>query len=310
MDIRQLIQVSFLVAASTILFFSSLPALKTRFVTYGSRASGGGPKEKRPGHPLLSSKDQAWLSSRSEAILDRVTRLQVPHEWFLHFYVVSVLCSVFWGTQIVSKGSLLVTVCENTGAGRSISMDQVALMWSLMAIQGVRRLAESVLLGKSSASKMWFVHWILGILFYIATTIAVWIEGAETLLHTPSPLKTITISAPSIRTMIGLPLFLLASGIQNDCHTYLASLPKYTLPDHPIFHTMVCPHYTAECVIYLSLAIIGAPDDAWINRTVFNALVFVVCNLAVTASTTKEWYIAKFGREKVGYRWRMIPFIF
>lgn len=73
---------------------------------------------------------------------------------------------------------------------------------------------------------------------------------------------------------------------------------------------MVCPHYTAECVIYLSLAVLGAPDGAWINRTVFTALVFVSCNLAVTASTTKEWYIAKFGRDKVGYRWRMIPFAF
>ncbi|KAL8895136.1 MAG: hypothetical protein Q9192_003823 [Flavoplaca navasiana] len=179
-----------------------------------------------------------------------------------------------------------------------------------IAGDSLRRLAESILLGKSSASRMWFVHWILGILFYIAMSIAVWIDGAESLLLSPSPLKDITITAPSIRTMIGLPLFLLASGIQNDCHTYLASLPKYTLPDHPIFHTMVCPHYTAECVIYLSLAIMGAPEGAWINRTVFTALIFVASNLAVTASTTKEWYTAKFGRENVEYRWRMIPFIF
>ncbi|CAL8576483.1 hypothetical protein XPA_002363 [Xanthoria parietina] len=189
-------------------------------------------------------------------------------------------------------------------------MNQLALMWTLMAVQGLRRLVESILLGKSSASKMWFVHWILGVLFYAAMSIAVWIEGAETLLRSQSPLKDITITAPSIRTMIGLPLFLLASGIQNDCHTYLASLPKYTLPDHPIFHTMVCPHYAAESIIYLSLAILGAPEGAWMNRTVFTALVFVACNLAITASTTKEWYMAKFGREKVEYRWKMIPFVF
>ncbi|KAL8682339.1 MAG: hypothetical protein Q9186_001615 [Xanthomendoza sp. 1 TL-2023] len=140
--------------------------------------------------------------------------------------------------------------------------------------------------------------------------IAVWIEGAESLRLSKSPLRDITITAPSVRTMLGLPLFILASGIQNDCHAYLASLPKYTLPDHPIFHTMVCPHYMAECVIYLSLAILGAPEGLWINRTVFAALIFVASNLGVTASTTKQWYMGKFGKEKVEYRWRMIPFVF
>ncbi|KAI4236730.1 MAG: hypothetical protein L6R40_006074 [Gallowayella cf. fulva] len=180
----------------------------------------------------------------------------------------------------------------------------------MMAVQGVRRLAESIMSGKSSTSKMWFVHWVLGIAFYLAVNVAVWVEGAESLQHSPSPWRDITIEAPSIRTMLGLPLFILASGIQNDCHAYLASLPKYTLPDHPIFHTMVCPHYTAECLIYFSLAVMGAPQGAWINRTVFSALLFVASNLAVTASATKHWYMQKFGREKVETRWRMIPFVF
>lgn len=31
---------------------------------------------------------------------------------------------------------------------------------------------------KPSASKMWFVHWLLGIAFYVTVGIAVWIEGA------------------------------------------------------------------------------------------------------------------------------------
>lgn len=132
----------------------------------------------------------------------------------------------------------------------------------------------------------------------------------ETLLQSESPLGDVTLSAPSVRTMLGVPLFILASGVQNDCHVYLASLPKYTLPNHPIFHTMICPHYTAECVLYLSLAIMGTPHGAWINYTILSAFAFVFVNLAVTASTTKEWYIKKFGKEKVEYRWIMIPYIF
>ncbi len=59
-----------------------------------------------------------------------------------------------------------------------MSIDQIALTWSLMSIQGVRRLLESSMFAKPSTSKMWFVHWLLGIAFYLAVGVSVWIEGA------------------------------------------------------------------------------------------------------------------------------------
>lgn len=46
-----------------------------------------------------------------------------------------------------------------------------------MLIQGVRRLNECLSFSKPSSSKMWFVHWFAGIGFYLAVTVAVWIEG-------------------------------------------------------------------------------------------------------------------------------------
>ena len=134
--------------------------------------------------------------------------------------------------------------------------------------------------------------------------------GTETLRNTTSLRPYLALSAPSIRTMICVPVFLLSSGIQHDCHTYLASLPKYTLPTHPIFQSLICPHYTTECLIYISLAFLAAPEGAWINRTILMGLVFVSVNLGVTASTTKEWYEMKFGKEKVSGRWKMLPLIF
>ncbi len=76
---------------------------------------------------------------------------------------------------------------------------------------------------------------------------------------------------------------------------------------HPIFQVLVCPHYTAECLIYLSLTIISAPRGVVVNKTMFTAFIFVSTNLAVTASMSKEWYERKFGREAVASRWRMIP---
>jgi len=117
-------------------------------------------------------------------------------------------------------------------------------------------------------------------------------------------------SQPSLKTAIGVSLFFLASGFQNDCHKHLASLRKYSLPQRGLFKQIVCPHYTSECLIYVALAIIAAPPGQALNKTVLAGLGFVVSNLGVTADSTKKWYIEKFGVENVENRWKMIPFLF
>ena len=130
---------------------------------------------------------------------------------------------------------------------------------------------------------------------------------ADALLSAQSITSSITLSVLSTKAIIGIPVFILASGVQHDCHAYLASLPRYTLPIHPVFQSFICPHYTAECLIYLSLAFIAAPKGALINRTMFTVFVFVSANLTVTATTSKEWYERKFGKEAVAHRWIMLP---
>jgi len=78
------------------------------------------------------------------------------------------------------RGSILKELVEHepTGLRRAMPMERIIVTWVLMSAQGVRRLLESIILAKPSASKMWFVHWLLGILFYTAISVAVWIEGA------------------------------------------------------------------------------------------------------------------------------------
>lgn len=131
--------------------------------------------------------------------------------------------------------------------------------------------------------------------------------SADALLSTTSVVSGISLSALNLKAIIGIPVFILASGIQHDCHAYLASLPKYTLPIHPLFQSFICPHYTAECLIYLSLAFIAAPKGALINRTIFTTFIFVSANLAVTAAISKDWYERKFGKDAVAHRWIMVP---
>lgn len=139
---------------------------------------------------------------------------------------------------------------------------------------------------------------------------------------------------PSIRTLFSTLLFILASGFQHDVHAYLAHLktsptpnpsvpdnnstaPKlttpsrtYRLPTHPAFTPLICPHYTAELLIYLAMAINAAPKGEWVNGTLGCAAVFVLVNLGVTAYGTREWYVRTFGEESVRGKARMIPFLY
>lgn len=111
-------------------------------------------------------------------------------------------------------------------------------------------------------------------------------------------------------TPIGLALYLFACSKQNECHQYLASLKKYTLPSQIWFRYLICPHYTFECLTYIAIAWIAAPPGQIFNYTVLFGLIFVAVNLGATAHGTKKWYAEKFGADKVAHKWKMIPFVF
>ena len=126
------------------------------------------------------------------SLLDHLATYQVPHAYFTHFYIVSVMSSVFWGVQLLVQGAAvkgLASYSSSMSPEKSMSTDQVFLTWSFMAVQGLRRLYESVALAKPSSAKMWFVHWFIGIGFYLAMGVAVWIEGVGTYGQLASPFK-------------------------------------------------------------------------------------------------------------------------
>ncbi|KAL1876053.1 hypothetical protein Plec18167_005314 [Paecilomyces lecythidis] len=300
MDAIDAVRAFFLFATCTTLSVSLIPYFRARFVDYGPRAA--------------NASTANTSTSPVTRFVDYLATWRVPHSYFTHFYVVSLLSSIFWATQLLARGPafrLIAAHINEEHRSRAMSLNQVMLCWALMTVQGGRRLYECLATAKPSSSQMWFVHWLLGIAFYIAMTLAMWIEGAVTLLSHDITLYHLRVtSVPRPRTLLCLPLFLLASGLQHDCHHYLASLKKYTLPDHPLFLWIVCPHYTAECVIYLSLALLAAPAGETINKTVLSGLLFVAVNLGITAASSKRWYMQKFGAENVRNRWKMIPFLY
>lgn len=166
---------------------NSIPAVRSRYIAYGSRATPINDRDqidfqndgKRFAEESTATANKTLESL--ESLLERLDAIQVPHAWFQHFYIVSVLSSFFWGVQILIKGSVMQALCHrfwSSTQAKGMAVDQVVLTWSLVTIQGVRRLLETSLLVKSSGSKMWFVHWLLGMAFYLALGVSCWIEGA------------------------------------------------------------------------------------------------------------------------------------
>ena len=105
-------------------------------------------------------------------------------------------------------------------------------------------------------------------------------------------------------------LFFFGTSTQYRVHKHLASLPSapnYALPKGIEFNRTFTPHYFTECIIYLALALLAAPEGQMINKTIASALVFEVINLGVTANETYKWYEQRFGADKVKGRARMIP---
>ena len=307
---RVLLQIFYLTASATILFVYLTPALNRRFLAYGARET----------EPASDKEEQESRSISPESVtaidrlLDRVAAIRVPHNWFAHFYVVSTASSAFWAYQVLTRGFVYTYLASL--APDSEDPDpcvQVAGCWALLAMQGLRRLYECLRQPQGS-SKMWVGHYAIGIAFYLATGIAIWIEGLPSLkafnalgrglAYTPSPP-----SPPSISDILANGVFWGAWADQHIIHQHLRSLKKYTLPTHPTFQWVITPHYTCECMIYLSLAFLSRPSGCYLNYTMTAAFIFVVVNLGISADGTKRWMRMKFGAANVAAKWRMIPWV-
>ncbi|KAI1405825.1 hypothetical protein F4819DRAFT_482274 [Hypoxylon fuscum] len=298
-------QLFYVLAAAAVLAIAAAPqSIQDQLTQYGARSStigtsGRNRREEKAGNGLLIS-IVSWVASVGN----------VPHSWFIHFYILSLSCSVFWAYQFLGHGTILDFIAKNQASREQVSMtmDQVILVWFLMSLQGARRLYEYVAVLRPSPSKMWIIHWLLGNAFYFCTNISIWVEGSSA-IQSSDP-RSFGASGLSLKIIFGILIFLGSWFLQHRCHSYLSRLKKYSLPEDGLFQYLVCPHYTCECALYLSLAVVAAPKGQMYNRTLICAVLFVAANLGVTANGTKKWYIEKFGREQVQRKRRMIPGVF
>jgi hypothetical protein len=191
------------------------PPLADRFLSYGPRDFSARPSSKskknddkvRPrSNPIaqrLPSSLRSLLAKLCSTIfnplsplLDVLAKIRVPHSWFIHFYVVSVTSTLFWGYQIYVGGSAYIWILdhvsqsvteskpklfednEETGSGNGI--EGLLVCWVLLLVQGIRRFWECLVFVKKDRSDkkstMWIGHWFLGLLFYSTVNIAFWVE--------------------------------------------------------------------------------------------------------------------------------------
>lgn len=318
-------QAFFILASAGVLAVAATPATARRYLLdYGARNPG----------QQDSVDDRKGERSRGEEgpFVELISMLtswgQVPHSWFSAFYTTSLACSMFWLVQYLTNSRALDLVCSTQTArqGPSMTIGQVFLSWTLMFLQASRRVYEHLVFSKPSNSKMWIVHWLLGIAFYLCMSISVWIEGSgkvetgfgwrtridrtfiDSIRNRPLDLSNTGLVSP--QTAIALVAYMFAWTSQYWCHKYLAGLKKYSLPKSGMFRFLICPHYTCECFLYASLMVAAAPEGSLYNKTMLCALFFVSVNLGVTAEGTRQWYIRKFGSDSVAARWNMIPFVF
>jgi 3-oxo-5-alpha-steroid 4-dehydrogenase 3 len=288
--VSRAIKAFYLLSSVLILIVRLIPALRERFLDYGPRGQtatstvtiedpkrGEGPK--RP--------------SVSIRFLDCLATFTVPHSWFTHFYVLCVACSI--------------VQCQHDVRSRMPFPARVAS--GALLLQGCRRLLECLFYNRRSHSRMWIGHYLIGLAFYFFTNLAIFLDGIDwSHWDRPNSKGGKMINPEQVVFVI---FFAQAFYSQSISHHYLFKLKKYTLPDQHGFRYFIAPHYTAECVLYISLAVIAAPPGYFVNWNLFCALIFVAVNLGVTADGTKRWMLAKFPdhRTEIESRRKLIPIL-
>ncbi|KAK9239866.1 hypothetical protein V1525DRAFT_396996 [Lipomyces kononenkoae] len=265
--------------------------------------------------------------SLAESVFNAILKplnFTVPKRWFTHFYVIGLalsttsLAMLYLGhTGVVTfpVRSLIQideymtnTLIRLLGSHQAfiLSWREVNVSYSralsatiIVTLQCFRRLCECIFVEKmSQTARMRGGHYIVGYLFYVAATTSTWSDALEGTLAIHDKGERVPKTA--------IIIYLLAAFTQYAAHDQLSKLKKYSPPPPTmLFKYLVCPHYTAEVVIYLAVARICGFTPANISVVVWTAV-----NLGASAEQSRKFYIKKFGAHSVEEKWNLIPFVF
>ncbi|XP_075422543.1 polyprenal reductase isoform X2 [Ascaphus truei] len=223
----------------------------------------------RYGKTKLGLQRPAWLHC-----------FDVPKRWFSHFYFVSViwngillwllLQSLLLGFEIPAwiRSWLHFLNCDmqqQVPGGELSAVMALTLLW----VHGVRRLMECLFVSVFSTGVIHLVQYCFGLGYYL---------------------------------LIGLTVF---GHYQLDSRTGKIVNMNHAVPSGDWFDRVSCPHYFAELLIYVSIAIIFG---LW-NMTWWLVVIYVLFNQALAALLCHQFYHEKFDSYPVN-RKAFIPFLF
>lgn len=166
MDVALLCRLFFTTGAIVAIGGTLVPSFQQKIMIYGSRKRNISNAARPPPKNVI------------EQMFEFISSVQVPHSYFTHYYVVSVISSLFWGYQIAQHGRAVQLLASLSKYGNtSMTVNQVVLAWAMMLFQGSRRLYESITLRTPSQSRMWIGLLIIGELHYLCSGVSVWIDG-------------------------------------------------------------------------------------------------------------------------------------
>ncbi|NXG56491.1 PORED reductase, partial [Hemiprocne comata] len=242
--------------------------------------------------------------------------------WFTHFYVVSMLWNGFlliWLFQAEFLGGSLPSwiqqvhyafgrgsQSEDTGNEHFSALLVLLLLW----LHSCRRLAECLWTSVFSSGVIHIVQYCFGLGYYLAV-------GSTVLCQVPTNIRNGKELSVQIQWyhIVGVVMYIWASLRQHRCLVILANLRKsksgkvvslsHSVPFGDWFETVSCPHYFAELLIYVSMAItLGFHNVTW-----WCVVMYVLFNQALAAVLCHEFYQKNFSSYPK-HRKAFIPYVF
>lgn len=240
-------------------------------------------------------------------------KMFIPKKMFAHLYVIGASCALWNVISEIAQQNFTA----NAGVLECIThilhsrLLLVLLLWTLHVL---RRLFESLLITRYGDSRMHVAGFVAGLVHYVAVPLC-FREGNDAGSESDSDRDIFCLSFQDI-ILMGVPclIFLFANYIQSETHFILfrmkaeqlaTSCSEYKLPTRSWFKLMCVPHYTAEVIIYLSLALL-MPCRHWSSKLL---VVWVTSNLSVVASRQYVWYQQQFPDEIPTPWYRLLPYV-
>jgi len=242
---------------------------------------------------------------------------QIPKSYFTHFYVYAVLLHTVLLYLVLNVYLIGVElpdwmlhgldwVATKDRARSKVTPESVLLALVLMTAQVWCRMYECAYVNGPSKAKINLVHYLTGYLHYTCVGLGI-VSHAPGLLRPHSlhfegvhqSIKWIHIQLQwtnlSVAQIAGACIFVWAMKHQRIAHKILArtkrnSASGYGVPSGDWFDLVSCPHYAAECLLYISLVVVLGLD----HTTGILICVWVVSNQVLVALMSHQWYKQNF----------------